>query len=169
MMGNFAFYSTDINPTTDPANADPAPSVLVILDQDPIIPGSYDMAGGEVGRGSVITTLGGAVIQDFGVFDCDKRISFSDNDALDDDTVAALKVLHETVDGEYYFTDGNEVWKVRFARPNGFKYRKNLFWKEYDLDINSYEINLIVVGSGTTTTTTTTSTSSSSSTTTTAP
>lgn len=166
-MAKFAFYSTDINPTTDPANAVPAPATLVVLDQDPVISGQYDMAGGDVGRGSVIRTLGGNVIQDFGVVDGDRRIFFSDNDALDQDTVNALKALHETVDGEYYFTDGYEVWKVRFARPNGFKYRKNLFWAAEGLNIYSYEINLIVVESDVTTTTTTTTTTSTTTTTTT--
>jgi hypothetical protein len=141
---DFALYSIDIDPTTDPANADPAPSGLVVLDQPPLF-GAYDPAGGEVGRGSVFQTLGGAVVQDFGVFDQDQRIAFSESDALSEETVAALKSLHDTVDGEYYFTDGYDVWKVRFARPNGFKYRRNLFWAHHEITVYSYEIELIVV------------------------
>lgn len=143
-MAYWAFYSTDIAPTTDPANAEPPPATLVVLDQ-PALFGTYDFHGGETGRGSVFQTLGGAVVQDFGVFDEDLRILFSDEDALSEATVNAIKALHETVDGEYYFTDSYNVWKVRFARPGGFAYRRNLFWAEHGQDVWSYEINLIVV------------------------
>jgi hypothetical protein len=143
---DFAFYSTEISPTTDPANADPAPATLVVLDQPPILPGGeYNFDAGEMGRGSVIQTLGGVVVQDFGVVEGDGRIYFSEFDALSASTVTAMKTIHETVDGEYYFTDGFSVWKVRFRRPNGFKYRKNLFWAQHGENIYSYEINLIVV------------------------
>jgi hypothetical protein len=141
---DFAFYSTDIQPTTDPANASPAPATLVVLDQPPIF-GTYDFDAGEVGRGSVIQTLGGVVVQDFGVIAGDGRISFSESDALSAETVAALKAIHDIIDGEYFFTDGFRIWRVRFARPNGFKYRKNLFWAQHGHEIYSYEINLIVV------------------------
>lgn len=145
-MADFAFYSMDIDPTTDPANADPAPETLVVLDQVPILgDGQYDLQAGEIGRGSVIQTLSGVVIQDFGVVDGDQRISFSDSDALDSATVTDLKTLHETIDGEYYFTDGFNVWTVRFARPGGFICQRNLFWAQHDEEIYSYEINLIVV------------------------
>lgn len=143
-MPDFAFYSTDIDPNTDPASADPAPETLVVLDQAPIF-GEYDFHSGETGRGSVTKTLGGQVIQDFGVFEEDQRISFSETDALSSAMVAALKTLHETVDGEYYFTDGYNVWKVRFARPGGFRYWRNLLWAQHGTDIFSYEINLIVI------------------------
>jgi len=142
-MTEFAFYSIDIEPTTDPAGADPAPSTLVVLDQPPIF-GDYNLHGGEVGRGTVIATMGGAVVQDFGVFSADERISFSEADALSPDTVDALKAIHETVDGEYCFTDGFDIWQVKFVRPGGFKYWRNLFWAHHGTDIFSYEINLVV-------------------------
>lgn len=147
---DFAFYSTEIQPTVSPATASPAPATLIVLDQPPLF-GSYDFDAGEVGRGSVIPTLGGNVIQDFGVIDGDKRISFSESDALTAATVAALKVIHAVVDGEYFFTDGFQIWRVKFARPNGFKARKNLLMAQYadetgyPGDRYSYEINLIVV------------------------
>lgn len=145
---DFAFYSTDIDPTVDPASADPAPETLVVLEQAPILgDGVYEMQAGETGRGSVIKTLGGAVVQDFGVVDGDERISFSESDALGAATIAALKLIHETVDGEYYFTDGYDIWLVRFARPNGFRYRRNLFWAAHGTTIYSYEINLVVIES----------------------
>lgn len=145
-MTDFIFYSTDIAPTTDPANADPAPSSLVALDQPPLF-GAYDLAGGEVGRGTVFPTLGGAIVQDFGVVVEDQRLSFSETDApLSLSTVAALKAIHEAIDGEYYFTDGYDIWLVRFARPDGFKCRRNLFWAAHGESVWSYEINLIVTG-----------------------
>jgi len=143
-MPDFVFYSTDIDATTDPANADPAPATLVALDQPPYF-GDYDLQAGVMGRGSVHQTLGGHVIQDFGVFVSDARISFSETDALSSTTVANLKTLFETVDGEYYFTDGHNVWKIRFARPGGFIYRRNLLFAHHATHIFSYEINLIVV------------------------
>ena len=50
-MADFAFYSTEIDPTVDPAEADPAPDTLVVLDQVPILgDGQYNMQGGEIGR-----------------------------------------------------------------------------------------------------------------------
>lgn len=142
-MPDFAFYSTDIDPTTDPAGAEPAPATLVVLDEPPIF-GEYNLQAGDIGRGSVHQTLGGVVIQDFGVVDGDDRISFSDVDALSATDVANIEALWETVDGEYYFTDGYNVWKVRFARPNGFRYQRNLFWAINGETLFSYEINLIV-------------------------
>lgn len=141
---DFAFYSTEIQPTVSPATASPAPATLVVLDQPPIF-GTYDFDAGEVGRGSVIPTLGGNVIQDFGVIEGDGRISFSETDALTTETVNALKAIHRVVDGEYFFTDGFQIWRVRFARPNGFKARKNLFWAQHGESIYSYEVNLIIV------------------------
>jgi hypothetical protein len=141
---DFAFYSTEIQPTVSPATASPAPATLVVLDQPPLF-GSYDFDAGETGRGSVVQTLGGAVIQDFGVVVEDGRISFSESDALSAETVAGLKTIHEVIDGEYFFTDGFQIWRVRFARPNGFKARKNLFWAQHGEEIYSYEITLIVV------------------------
>lgn len=143
---DFAFYSTDIDPTVDPANADPAPTTLVVLDQPPVLgDGQYDLQGGGTRRGSVHKTFGGAVIQDFGVVEKGGVISFSESDALSQDVVTALKTIHAVVDGQYYFTDGFRVWTVQFAPSNGFIPRLNLFWKQHDVTIYSYEINLIVI------------------------
>ena len=49
------------------------------------------------------------------------------------------------LDGEYYFTDGHNVWTVRFLRPDGFRYWRNLLFAAHGTDIFSYEINLIIV------------------------
>jgi len=143
---DFAFYSTDIDPTTDPANADPAPDTLVVLEDLPTDDGdSYDLHGGEVGRGTVFQTLGGAVVQDFGVFLEDLHLSFSKEKApVSAATISQLKAIHEIIDGEYYFTDGYDVWLVRFLRPGGFRYRRNLYWAYQGQSAYSYEIELIV-------------------------
>lgn len=143
---DFAFYSTEIDPTADPATADPAPTTLVVLDQPPIMgDGQYNLQ--EVGprRGSVHKTLGGAVVQDFGVVEKGEVISFSESDALSQSVVDDLKTIHAVVDGQYYFTDGFRVWTVQFAPFNGFIPRLNLFWAQHDVNIYSYEINLIVI------------------------
>ena len=142
----FAFYSTEITATVDPAEADPAPATLVVLDQPAILgDAEFNEMSGDIGRGSVIQTLGGNVVQDFGVEISDGNIVFSDTNALSASVVATLKVIYETVDGVYYFTDGFSVWTVRFARPNGFVYRKNLFWAQHGTVIYSYSIDLIVI------------------------
>jgi len=139
----FAIYSTDIDPTTDPENASPAPADLVVLDQDPIY-GEYDEQAGSEGRGSVHQTFGGVVVQDFGAVNGDGRIRISDRDAISDATVLALRELHDTAGGEYYFTDGMDIYKVKFARPDGFKAWKNLLFAAKGYTVYSYELNLII-------------------------
>jgi hypothetical protein len=95
-------------------------------------------------RGSVIPTLGGVVVQDFGVQIQDQRITFSDEAALSEITKEALKTLYEVSSGEYYFTDGYDCWLVQFARPNGFIYRRNLVSSFHNVARFDYTINLIV-------------------------
>ena len=143
-MPKFAIYSTDISPTTDPANASPPPADLVVFYQDPLF-GTYDIFAGDVGRGTVFKTLDGILIQDFGATEAGNIISISETDAFDQTTVDNLKTLWEAVDTQYYFTDGYNVWKIQFQRPNGFKYRPNLPLREANYVTYSYEINLVVI------------------------
>jgi hypothetical protein len=159
MPAEFAFYSTDIDPTTDPAEASPPPDTLIQLDQDPIFePATYDPTEGPAGRGSVLRTLGGAVVQQFDAAIADRRIVFSDVDALNAATVAALQALYDA-GSEFYFTDGFDVWKCRFE-PGGLKYRRNMRAAHHGLTRYAYEIRLVptleATPSGSTTTTTTT-------------
>ena len=142
-MADFAFYSTDIAATTDPANADPAPATLVVFDQPPIF-GEYEEPGGSRVRGSVIPTLGGVQVQDFGAHVTDGRIRIAEQNALYEATVSALHTIHQA-GAEYFFTDGFNVWRVKFSRPNGFMAWKNLFWKQHGIAVYSYEINLVVL------------------------
>jgi len=146
MAVKFALYSTEIAATLDPWNASPAPATMIDFDEDPIF-GDYDPEAGVSGRGSRIRTLGGAVDQDFGSFPEDGAIKLSVQDAyIPAATMAALKTAFETVDGEYRFTDSVNCWKVRFAKPDGCKIRRNLFWKSAkNADIFSYDLILNVV------------------------
>lgn len=139
-MAKFSFYSTEIDPTTDPANADPAPATIVTLHRDPVV-GEYDpMAGGAM-RGSVIPTLGGAIIQEYDHQCEDQRIKISDRDAISQTNADTLKAM--SASGEWYFTDGYDVWKVHFARPRGFVYKRNILVAHSGKTVYSYEIELV--------------------------
>ena len=144
-MSKFRLYSTEIVATLDPDSADPAPATLIAFDQDPLH-AEYNPVGSTQDRGSVIRTLGGVVIQDFGVVESDGIISFSDETALSSSTISALQAAYETVDGQWYFTDGYECWKVQFSRnPKGFKSWRNLLFSYHGNHMFSYEIQFLVV------------------------
>jgi len=145
MASKFAIYSTDIAATLTPGTASPAPATLIEFDQDPLF-SEYDPDGAGNDRGIVIRTMGGTVIQDMGVEEADGVITFSDTDALSASTVSSLRSAYETVDGQYYFTDGYNCWKVQFSRqPRGFVARRNLLFAYHGTNIFSYEVTLLVV------------------------
>ena len=144
----FVLYSTDIDATTSPADTSPAPASIAVFGTDPVIPGrsTYESQASAVKRGSVFKTLGGVQFQDFGTVVGDDTIKIADTDALVDAVVTAIRTMYNTVNTEWYFTDGSAVWKVRFAFNNGFRAWRNelaarSFWAVY-----SYEINLIITG-----------------------
>lgn len=139
-MAKFAFYSTDIDATTDPANAAPAPAVLVVLKRDPIV-GQYNPQAGNSHRGSVIPTLGSAVIQEFTSNITDQRIVIRDEDALSEANITTLETI--AASGEWYFTDGYDVFKVRFAKPRGFIYSRNILIAHSGQTIYDYEIEMV--------------------------
>lgn len=143
----FALYSTDIAPTTDPSSASPSPASLAVFDQDPIF-GEYDCLAGTIGRGSVHQTLGGVVIQDFGLLAGDNQIRISERNAMSQTVVDSIQAMHDAIGMQFYFTDGSRVWLVQFARPNGFRAWKNLLWAAGGHIVYSYEISLIVVTEG---------------------
>lgn len=143
-MSKFRIYSTDIDATVVPDNASPAPATIIAFDQDPLH-SEYSPSGSTQDRGSVVRTLGGSVVQDFGVVASDEIISFSDEDALSSSTVSALSSAYETVDGQWYFTDGYECWKVRFSRnPKGLKTWRNLLFAYHGHHVFSYAIQFLV-------------------------
>ncbi|MFA5394417.1 MAG: hypothetical protein WC346_00175 [Methanogenium sp.] len=139
----FAFFSTELGPSIDPDEYDGFAS-LVFLDRDPIYTGSYDPHAGTTMRGSIIPTLGGVVIQDFGVMEQDQRITISDEAAISKTTVDELVALYEVSSAEYYFTDGYDCFKIQFARPDGLAYKRNLVSSFYGVARFDYTINLVV-------------------------
>jgi len=142
-MAKFAIFSTELGPAIDPDEYDNY-TYCVHLDRDPIATGSYDPHAGSTVRGSVIPTLGGVVVQDFGPQIQDQRITFSDEACLSQGTITSLITLYELASTELYFTDGYDCWLVQFARPNGFVYRRNLITSFYNVAKYDYEITLVV-------------------------
>lgn len=140
----FSIYSTEAPPTTTPETLSPAPVTLITLDQASLF-GSYDPEAGAMGRGSQSQTLGGVVIQDFGACLQDRRITISEDNALSQATVDGLRTISATVDGEYFFTDGFDVWKVAFLRPGGFRAWRNMLYAANGVTVYSYEMNFIVL------------------------
>jgi len=139
-MAKFSFYSTEIDPTTDPENANPQPATIVVLNRDPLV-GEYDQQAGSNTRGSFIPTLGGGVLQEFTSQEEDQRIKISDRDALTQANIDTLKTMESS--GEWYFTDGYDVWKTKFMKPRGFSYRRNVLIANSGKTIYSYDIDLI--------------------------
>jgi hypothetical protein len=148
MANQFCIFSTDVDPEIDPQGMSPPPATLVVFEQDPIF-GEYDTAAGTRGRGSKFETLGGVVLQDFGVVAGDEQIRIAEENVhmpSGSTFISDVDALFDAVDTEYYFTDGVNCWTVRFARPDGFKYRRNMLFKiKEGEDVFSYEILFDVV------------------------
>lgn len=140
----FSIFSTEATPTTTPETLVPAPATLITFDQAPLF-GTYEPEAGTMGRGAQIQTLGGVVVQDFGVCLQDQRIKIAEDNALSQATVDALRSASATAGGEYFFTDGYEVWKVAFLRPGGFRAWRNMLYAANGVTVYSYEISLIIL------------------------
>ena len=145
MPSKFVIFSTELGPMLDPQTEETEPSSMVVFDRDPIATGSYDPYAGATMRGSVIPTLGGVVIQDFGPQIKDQRITFSDEAALQKATVDDLVTLEAISGWEGYFTDGYDCFLVQFARPLGFVYKRNLLTSFYGVARFDYTINIVVI------------------------
>jgi hypothetical protein len=144
VIGKFFLFSTDKGASLTPNTLSPAPTTLIDLGEDPLF-GEYNMAAGSIGRGARIPTLGGAVDQDFGTYDEDSKITL----AVTDSPVAAsimadMDAAFAAVDTQYYWTDGVNCWKVKFEKPGGWQYRKNLLYAFHDEDVFSYELQFKV-------------------------
>ena len=114
----FYLYSTD---DADPAEADD----VTEWGLDPI-EGEYDPEFEWDGRGSHVTTLGGSVIQDYGVNELDRKIRVAGRD-LNNTLRAELETKYLQPNTEWHFTARKaeavaaDVWKVQFRRvPRGF-------------------------------------------------
>lgn len=109
----FAIYSTD---NIDPALAADA----TFWDFDPEGPGEYDSRFEWEARGSSVATLGGRIDQDYGFNIKDRKIKVVGEDMLEEARVP-LEIKHQKIDATWNFSDGLEVWRVRFSRkPRGF-------------------------------------------------
>jgi hypothetical protein len=148
MRNKFVIFSIELGPSLDPQSLEIPLEKMVVFDKDPIDAGgssaSYKPYSGSTTRGSVIPTLGGVIIQDFGSQIMDQRIIFSDTAAISKATVDALVALEAISGREYYFTDGYDCFKVQFARPLGFVYQRNLITSFYNKALFDYTINLVV-------------------------
>lgn len=114
----FYLYATD---DPDPAEA----SNVTEWGLDPI-EGEYDSTFEWEGRGADIATLGGRIIQDYGLNEKDRKIRIAGRD-LTPALRTALQSKYVAVDQEYHFTarpaedQAGDVWKVQFRRiPMGF-------------------------------------------------
>ncbi len=142
-MIRFAIFSTDIDATLNPWEADPPPAAMIDLAEEPL-GGQYDPNAGSHGRGVRILTLGGAVDQDFGQFAQDGKIALSLTDVqLSSTLIAALRNLSEASGAQYHFTDSINCWKVKFARPDGLKVHQNL-WYKAAAGVDVYSIELLL-------------------------
>jgi hypothetical protein len=144
---NFAIYASgEVAPTLTPALSISGESIFFVdLKQDPLS-GTYDLQSQPMGRGSRFQTIGGVVIQDFGVVESDRVIHIAtETSAITSGEIAELQQAYETVDGTYYFTDSLQCWKVQFARPGGFMYSQNMKAKFYNKDLYDYELTLYVL------------------------
>jgi len=111
-------YATD--------NVDPALATNVTeWGVDPI-EGEYDSTFEWDGRGTYVPTLGGHVIQDWGLNEKDRKIRIAGRD-LTAALRTALQSKYAVVNQQYHFTarpaagQASDVWKVHFRRsPMGF-------------------------------------------------
>lgn len=144
-MSKFYIFSTERGASTTPNTLSPAPTTLIKFDRDPIYgDGEYNPEAGSYGRASITPTFGGAVIQEFTAVDDDIIIEMSDVAALSGATVSALTTAYNAVETEYYFTDGYNCWKFRFAKPEGFKKVRNLSFAHHSISLFSYSLKLWV-------------------------
>lgn len=149
MSTRFRLYSTDVDPTLTPSSLETPPETLIEWDHDPIKSQGLTYDPPE-GRGAVIRTGNNSVvIHDLGIPDSGGTLTVSGN--VDDGeyllpaTITALLATEAVVGGQWYFTDGNSSWKVRWSRrPRGLRAWANQFWLEHGREEYSYEFTFIV-------------------------
>lgn len=108
----FSIYSTD---NIDPKLATDA----TFFDLD-TKKGAWDPRFEWEARGANTPTLGGRIDQDYGFNIKDRKIKIGGEDMLEEVRVP-LEIKHQKKDQDWNFTDGLEVFRVRFSRkPRGF-------------------------------------------------
>lgn len=151
MSGNFALYSTDIDPTLEPwaETWDPQPAACIRWDND-VDDADYQPPR-RVRRGSVIQTGTGNVVQDMGIVVTDGRIvasgSVEAGTWISTATEAALRAAYEG-SAQWYFTDGVRVWEVRFlpGDDNALETTMSLSWRAATaMEVWSWSIVLMVI------------------------
>lgn len=150
MSSPYCLYSTEITPTLEPWDADPAPATLIRLDND-VDEADYQPPR-RTRRGSVIPTGGGNVIQDMGVVVTDGRITASGSVAaaswISTATRNALQAAYEGT-AEWFWTDGHRVWRVRFlpGEDAAFESSMSLSWYHATgTEVWSWSMVLMVLG-----------------------
>jgi hypothetical protein len=114
----FYLFATD---NIDPALA----SNVTEWGLDPM-EGEYDPQFEWDGRGADVATLGGRVVQDYGLVEKDRKIRIAGRD-LSAALKSAIESKFTTIDGQWNFTARKsagapaDVWRVQFRRvPRGF-------------------------------------------------
>ena len=145
MATRFRLYSADVAATVTPDTLDPAPATLIVWDHDPIKSQGIQETP-PARRGQVIRTGTGVVYHDHGVVEGDGTLTITgntdDGEWLGAATVTALKAAYAATDTEFYFTDGFNVWRVRFQSASFWRHQ---FWAEHGIQNFSYEITFLIV------------------------
>ena len=145
MATRFRLYSTDVAATVAPSSLETPPATLIVWDHDPIKSQGIQETP-PARRGQAIRTGTGVVYQDFGVIEGDGTLTVAgntdDGEWLSAATVAALRTAYAATDTEFYFTDGFNVWRVRFQSANFWRHQ---FWAEHGIQNFSYEITFLIV------------------------
>lgn len=142
------FYLYSIDATGTPPNPDTATTKITLpLPASQKQPNADSIFQAPEGRGSVIVTLGGIVVQDFGIPTdlAGGRIFLEDGPVLSAATKAALDTAYAAVDTSWYFTDGVNYYKVKFSRnPSGFHSWLNYILHNAGMTVYSYQLELII-------------------------
>lgn len=153
MATRFRLYSTDVAATLTPdalGTETPTPittppATLIKWDHDPIKSQGIQITP-PARRGQVIRTGTGVVYHDHGVVDGDGTLAVTgETDAgewLTESTVSALRTAYNAANTEYFFTDGFNVWRVRFQSASFWRHQ---FWAEHGIQNFSYEITFYIV------------------------
>ena len=145
MATRFRLYSTDVAATVAPSSLETPPATLIVWDHDPIKSQGIQETP-PARRGQAIRTGTGVVYQDFGVIEGDGTLTVAgntdDGEWLSAATVAALRTAYAATDTEFYFTDGFNVWRVRFQSASFWRHQ---FWAEHGIQNFSYEITFLIV------------------------